>query len=181
MHNSNHKLVLTLAIFIASLSLLLIACSKPSSSTGEVKTNESTQYNNANSEEANEALKQSHNNIIIEEPLSEAEMLEVNRQSQILQKANIEDMDEKTADTLANYFVRCERLENTGSKANILSAKHDIEPRKPWTTNGTWEYWVITSDTGTEYWLAGFNNGSFVVNFIYRDSLDGDLLYGYYQ
>ena len=69
MHNSNHKLVLTLAIFIASLSLLLIACSKPSSSTGEVKTNESTQYNNANSEEANEALKQSHNNIIIEEPL----------------------------------------------------------------------------------------------------------------
>lgn len=48
MHNSNHKLVLTLAIFIASFSLLLIACSKLSSSTGEVKTNESTQYNNAN-------------------------------------------------------------------------------------------------------------------------------------
>ena len=172
------NLLRSLAICISCI-LLLAACSKP----GSTETESSRKYD-ASAEEAEIHQKQLQNNEVIEEPLSEAEKLERSKQSQILQNGEFGDISEKTADTLADYFVRCQRLENPEGAACIRAARHEEEPRKPWTTHGTWEYWILTADTGTEYWLAGFTNSAsdaFDVYFIYRDTLDGELLYGYYQ
>ena len=172
----NGNLIIFLAICITCI-MLISACSKPGS-----KTNEHPCYSDVSSEEEDKNIKQTTKNEIIEEPLSESEKLEVSKQSLFLQNAEIEKMNEKTADSLAEYFIRCQRLEISDATARIITARYDAEPRKPWTTNRTWEYWVLSTDAGTDYWLVGFtSHNAFNVYFIYRGTLDGELLYGYYQ
>ncbi len=120
------------------------------------------------------------NNYVTQAELSDSEKEDIVRQSKCLQDAGIEGMTAKTADELAEYFIRCQRLDQTERPTTILKARHEIcrtDSKYP----PHWEYWVLTSSNGTEYWLEGFTHESFDVIFVCRDGPDGEILYGYYR
>ena len=120
-------------------------------------------------------------NLIVRYPLADSEIEEIARQSQFLQDAGIEDMTEETADVLAEYFVRCHRLDIPKPSSDIVDARHEIVPTGQESLMPNLEYWILTLSDGTEYWLSGFSVKSFSVNFVHRDGPDGELLYGFYR
>ncbi|MBR6861314.1 MAG: hypothetical protein IKM73_08345 [Acidaminococcaceae bacterium] len=122
-------------------------------------------------------------NFIVQEPLAGSEPEDVARQSRFLQDAGIEGMTAETADTLADYFVRCQRLFLNEPSSNIADARHETGSSQ---YNGLyklkWDYWILTASNGTEYWFSGTTvDSSFYVHFIFRDSPEGEILYGYYR
>ena len=125
------------------------------------------------------------NNTITRSALSDSEIEEITKQSRFLQDAEIEGMTAKTADELAEYFVRCQRLEGAEQQANILNARRE-KIKDKWSDyigayRTTWQDWVLTSSNGTEYWLWGSTDVSFHVSFVHRDGPNGEILYGYYR
>lgn len=122
------------------------------------------------------------NNAIIGYPLTGSEPEEIREQSRFLQKGGFEGMTEEAADVLADLFIRCQRLDEQISKSNIVNARYEVY----WNTyeNGDmskYEYWILTASSGTEYWFRVYTDVNFVVRFIYRDSPEGEILYGYFM
>ena len=98
--------------------LHLSACSNPEQPQAQSTNNlETTAYwNNYNLIERT---------ILINETPTDSEEAEIARQSQFLQDAGIEEMNEKTAKELAEYFVRCHRIDPTEEKTNIVNARYE--------------------------------------------------------
>ena len=121
-----------------------------------------------------------HNLETVELPLTDAEANEIQIQSGILQALEIPELQPQTADLLAEYYVRCQRLEQAEEPVSILTARYE-NTSGPFSENG-WEYWIVTSSSGVEYWFSGFTNQqTFSILFIHRDGKDGAYLYGYYE
>ena len=119
-----------------------------------------------------------YNILTTKSELSELEKKEIEEQSQLLQDMEIAEITAEIADKLAEYFVRCQRLEKADDSASIVTARHEIfQPESP-NDHFTTEYWILTSSTGTEYWLMGYTHQSFRADAIFRDTPDGEVLYG---
>lgn len=116
-------------------------------------------------------------------PLSDSETEEIAIQSQFLQDAGIEGMTKSTADELAEYFVRCHRVDPAESDATIVDGRYEKLPTEDRGIHPG--YWILTSSNGTDYWFYGltqdaYDNPFFVI-FVYRDKADGKILYGSYK
>ena len=99
-------------IFILCCMVMLLhlsACSNPEQPQAQSTNNpETTAYWN------NYSLFE--RTILVDNTPTESEEAEIARQSQFLQDAGIEEMNEKTANVLAGYFVRCHRIDPTEEK-----------------------------------------------------------------
>ena len=155
--------------------LLLSACSNPEQPQAQSTNNpETTAYWN------NYSLFE--RTILVDDTPTESEEAEIARQSQFLQDAGIEEMNEKTANVLAGYFVRCHRIDPAEEKTSIVNARYEKYKKVIYTDYRVpWGHWILTSSNGTEYWLWGFSDYSFQVIFVHRDSVEGEILYGYYR
>ena len=108
--------------------------------------------------------------------LTEEERAEIQVESQFLQESYGETISGKTADTLAEYFVRCLRIETEDSPKKILQARYEASEQN------RWEYWILTSSAGIEYWLEGYTiKNAFDVYFVYRGSREGECIYGVFE
>ena len=169
----------TTCIFILCCMVMLLhlsACSNPEQPQAQSTNNlETTAYwNNYNLLERT---------ILVNDTPTDSEEAEIARQSQFLQDTGIEEMNEKTANELAEYFVRCHRIDPTEEKTNIVNARYEKDKRSTYYTESRRPsgYWILTSSNGTEYWLWGFSDYSFHVIFVIRDSPEGEILYGFYK
>lgn len=171
------KTITVLAVCGILVVLFLSACSSPeqsqSPSSNNLETTEEGPAKNRNIMQYNE---------IVRWPLAGSEPEEIREQSRLLQDAEIEGMTAETADLLAEYFIRCQRIDIEEPKSSIVNARHEmVEYQHKSGYRSDWEYWILTASSGTEYWLMGFTDDSFYVSFIFRDSPEGEILYGYYM
>ena len=157
------------------LSLLLSACSHSAQSQTQ-----SSGDPEDTAEETSSGAILLQKNLLVRYPLADSEREEIARQSQFLQDAGIEDMTEETADVLAEYFVRCHRLEIPKPSSDVVGARHEILPADEGDLFSM-EEWILTLSDGTEYWLWGTTVEAFAVRFIFRDGPDGEILYGFYM
>ncbi len=172
------KTITVLAVCGILVVLFLSACSSPeqsqSPSSNNLETTEEGPAKNRNIMQYNE---------IVRWPLAGSEPEEIREQSRLLQDAEIEGMTAETADLLAEYFIRCQRIDIEEPKSSIVNARHETGSSQ---YNGLyklkWDYWILTASNGTEYWFSGTTvDSSFYVHFIFRDSPEGEILYGYYM
>lgn len=172
------KKTLVIMTMCCAVSLLFLsACSR-----ADQNLPQSTKSIEATKETSQNDVIVMQQNILVQYPLADSEEKNIEQQSQFLQDAGIEDMTKETADELAEYFVRCQRLELTDSPASIQNARHEIRQQTDAEREAqipNWEYWILTLSDGTEYWLMGFTNESFKVSFVFRDAPDGEILFGY--
>ena len=121
--------------------------------------------------------------MLVRAPLSDSETEEIAIQSQFLQDAGIEGMAKSTADELAEYFVRCHRVDPAESEATIAGGRYEKLPTKERGVH--WGFWILTSSNGTDYWFYGFSEDTFdnrfYVIFVSRDRPYGGTLYGSYK
>lgn len=133
----------------------------------------------AEGEETDTMDGQNRRNKLFEKPLSEIETEEVSRQSNILQDIEIEEQfsDMPIAD-LSEYFVRCQRFENTETMSSIRSARYELLAKETESATIEGAYWILTSENGTEYWLLGFTDHPFEALAVFRNGPEGEMLYG---
>ena len=119
--------------------------------------------------------KERDNNDMVTYPLSDTERTKLQHLQQEI--AGLDpNIDAKTAALLAEYFCRCQRLEPGELDVGINSIRYERD------SETDWEYWILTSSSGAEYWFSGFTvNGRFELEFIDKDSLEGELLFGTYE
>lgn len=116
------------------------------------------------------------NSIKTSSPLSDEEHETIRQQSSLLRELSEVPMSEETADHVAEAFVRCIRLEDAAEQPHVDSVKYERS------TESSWEFWVVSSSSGVQYWMWGFtHNGSFSVIFVNKENPDGELLLGHYD
>ena len=171
------KMIIALAGCCILSLLFLAACSSPEQSQTQGSDNSETIE-----EDPSYGRIIMQNNAIVGAPLTGSEPEEIRAQSRFLQEGGFEGMTAEAADVLADLFIRCQRLDEQISKSNIVNARYEVY----WNTyeNGDmskYEYWILTASSGTEYWFRVYTDVNFVVRFIYRDSPEGEILYGYFM
>lgn len=119
-------------------------------------------------------------NKLFEKPLSEIETDEVSRQSNILRDIEIEEkLSDMPIAELSEYYVRCQRFENSETISSIRSARYELLSQEAESATIEWVYWILTSETGTEYWLLGFSDYPFEALAVFRNGLEGEKIYGH--
>ena len=88
-------------------------------------------------------------------------------------------LTKSTADELAEYFVRCHRVDPAESEATIAGGRYEKLPTKERGVH--WGFWILTSSNGTDYWFYGLTRDTFDnpfhVLFVDRDRPYGGTLY----